>query len=95
MHMKINYTSSCLCFVIQFEGYIGYNVLNDQSLLSCKVYHSLKALASYYYGILFFQNFSIIYITMGFPRLPREQQQTLAPALISAMENKPQGHQDQ
>ncbi|KOB74355.1 Proteasome-associated protein ECM29-like protein [Operophtera brumata] len=43
----------------------------------------------------FIINFSIIYITMGFPRLPREQQQTLAPTLLSAIENKPQAHQDQ
>ncbi|XP_037874946.1 proteasome adapter and scaffold protein ECM29 isoform X1 [Bombyx mori] len=42
----------------------------------------------------FIINFSIIYITMGFPRLPHEQQIILAPSLIEAMDNKPQGHQD-
>lgn len=42
----------------------------------------------------FIINFSIIYITMGFPRLPREQQLSLAPSLLQAIENKPQGHQD-
>lgn len=31
---------------------------------------------------------------MGFPRLPREQQIRLAPSLLEAMENKPQGQQD-
>ncbi|XP_052750867.1 proteasome-associated protein ECM29 homolog [Galleria mellonella] len=42
----------------------------------------------------FIINFSIIYITMGFPRLPRDQQLSLAPSLLEALENKPQGHQD-
>ncbi|GBP15166.1 Proteasome adapter and scaffold protein ECM29 [Eumeta japonica] len=42
----------------------------------------------------FIINFTIIYITMGFPRLPRTQQLTLAPSLLHAIENKPQGHQD-
>ncbi|CAH0699772.1 unnamed protein product [Spodoptera exigua] len=42
----------------------------------------------------FIINFSIIYITMGFPRLPRDQQLSLAPSLLQAIENKPQGHQD-
>ncbi|CAH0749868.1 unnamed protein product [Diatraea saccharalis] len=42
----------------------------------------------------FIINFSIIYITMGFPRLPHEQQLTLTPSLLEAIENKPQGHQD-
>ncbi|XP_026729465.1 proteasome-associated protein ECM29 homolog [Trichoplusia ni] len=42
----------------------------------------------------FIINFSIIYITMGFPRLPRDQQLTLAPTLLEAIENKPQSHQD-
>ncbi|KAJ2947108.1 hypothetical protein O0L34_g16457 [Tuta absoluta] len=42
----------------------------------------------------FIINFTIIYITMGFPRLPRDQQLLLAPSLLEAIENKPQGHQD-
>ncbi|RVE49284.1 hypothetical protein evm_006078 [Chilo suppressalis] len=42
----------------------------------------------------FIINFTIIYITMGFPRLPREQQLSLAPSLLEAIEKKPQGHQD-
>ncbi|XP_063621128.1 proteasome-associated protein ECM29 homolog [Cydia splendana] len=42
----------------------------------------------------FIINFTIIYITMGFPRLPREQQLSLVPSLLEAIENKPQGHQD-
>ncbi|XP_045493111.1 proteasome adapter and scaffold protein ECM29 [Colias croceus] len=43
----------------------------------------------------FIINFSIIYITMGFPRLPRELQLKLAPSLLESIENRPQGHQDQ
>ncbi|CAH0727922.1 unnamed protein product, partial [Brenthis ino] len=42
----------------------------------------------------FIINFSIIYITMGFPRLPREKQLSLAPTLLEAIENKPPQHQD-
>ncbi|CAB3243794.1 unnamed protein product [Arctia plantaginis] len=42
----------------------------------------------------FIINFSVIYITMGFPRLPRDKQISLAPSLLEAMENKPQGQQD-
>ncbi|CAH4007387.1 unnamed protein product [Pieris brassicae] len=43
----------------------------------------------------FIINFSIIYITMGFPRLPREQQLKMAPSLLESIENRPQSHQDQ
>ncbi|CAG5035645.1 unnamed protein product [Parnassius apollo] len=42
----------------------------------------------------FIINFTIIYITMGFPRMPRDKQIALAPSLLEAIENKPQGHQD-
>ncbi|XP_026485739.2 proteasome-associated protein ECM29 homolog [Vanessa tameamea] len=42
----------------------------------------------------FIINFSIIYITMGFPRLPRDKQLSLTPSLLEAIENKPAGHQD-
>ncbi|XP_052738355.1 proteasome-associated protein ECM29 homolog [Bicyclus anynana] len=42
----------------------------------------------------FIINFTIIYITMGFPRLPRDQQLNLAPMLLEAIESKPQAHQD-
>ncbi|CAH2075093.1 unnamed protein product, partial [Iphiclides podalirius] len=42
----------------------------------------------------FIINFTIIYITMGFPRLPRDKQLTLGPSLLEAIENRPQGHQD-
>lgn len=41
-----------------------------------------------------FQNFSIIYITMGFPRLSRDHQLSLAPSLLEAIESRPQTHQD-
>ncbi|VVC92331.1 unnamed protein product [Leptidea sinapis] len=42
----------------------------------------------------FIINFSIIYLTLGFPRLPREQQLKLAPAILESIENRPQTHQD-
>ncbi|XP_049865676.1 proteasome adapter and scaffold protein ECM29 [Pectinophora gossypiella] len=42
----------------------------------------------------FIVNFAIIYITMGYPRLPRDQQLSLAPTLLESIENKPLGHQD-
>ncbi|XP_072940517.1 proteasome adapter and scaffold protein ECM29 [Epargyreus clarus] len=42
----------------------------------------------------FIINFTIIYITMGYPRLAREQQLKLAPALLEAVENRPIAHQD-
>ncbi|XP_053602483.1 proteasome adapter and scaffold protein ECM29 isoform X2 [Plodia interpunctella] len=42
----------------------------------------------------FIINFTIIYITMGFGRMPRDQQLRLAPSLLEALENKPQPHQD-
>lgn len=42
----------------------------------------------------FIINFSIIYITMGFPRLPKDKQLKLAPTLLEAIENKPPQHQD-
>ncbi|XP_039748644.1 proteasome-associated protein ECM29 homolog [Pararge aegeria] len=42
----------------------------------------------------FIINFTIIYITMGFPRLPKDQQLNLAPLLLEAIENKPLAHQD-
>ncbi|XP_060801096.1 proteasome-associated protein ECM29 homolog [Amyelois transitella] len=42
----------------------------------------------------FIINFTIIYITMGYGRMPRAQQLSLAPSLLEALENKPQPHQD-
>ncbi|CAH2107601.1 unnamed protein product [Euphydryas editha] len=42
----------------------------------------------------FIINFTIIYITMGFPRLPRDKQLSLTPSLLEAIENKPAAHQD-
>ncbi|XP_032510836.2 proteasome adapter and scaffold protein ECM29 [Danaus plexippus] len=42
----------------------------------------------------FIINFSIIYITMGFPRLPKDRQVDLVPSLLEAIENKPVAHQD-
>lgn len=42
----------------------------------------------------FVTNFTIIYIKMGYPRLPMEKQCELAPSLVTAMESKPQLQQD-
>ncbi|OXB60778.1 hypothetical protein ASZ78_016829 [Callipepla squamata] len=40
------------------------------------------------------KNFTIIYVKMGYPRLPVERQCELAPTLLTAMEGKPQPQQD-
>ncbi|KAM3938188.1 proteasome adapter and scaffold protein ECM29 isoform 2-T2 [Leptodactylus fuscus] len=45
-------------------------------------------------AVSFVTNFTIIYIKMGFPRLPLENQCELAPSLLTAMEGKPQPQQD-
>ena len=42
----------------------------------------------------FLHNFSIIYITMGFPRLSIDKQTELAPVLLNCLEGKPESHQD-
>lgn len=42
----------------------------------------------------FLHNFSIIYITMGFPRMIKEQQIELAPFVLNCLEGKPENHQD-
>lgn len=42
----------------------------------------------------FLQNFSIIYITMGFPRLSQDEQVKLAPFVLNCLEGKPENHQD-
>lgn len=42
----------------------------------------------------FLHNFSIIYITMGYPRLPLERQSELATKLMHCLESKPESHQD-
>lgn len=42
----------------------------------------------------FLHNFSIIYITMGFPRLSIEKQTELVPILLNCLEGKPENHQD-
>lgn len=39
-------------------------------------------------------NFSIIYITMGFPRMTVEAQTELVPLLLSSLPGKPEMHQD-
>ncbi|NXD27831.1 ECM29 protein, partial [Spelaeornis formosus] len=45
-------------------------------------------------AVSFVTNFTIIYIKMGYPRLPVEKQCELAPTLLTAMEGKPQPQQD-
>ena len=42
----------------------------------------------------FVTNFTIIYIKMGFPRMPQSKQALLVPAVISSLEGKPESHQD-
>lgn len=42
----------------------------------------------------FLHNFSIIYITMGFPRLSKEKQIELLPIVLNCLEGKPENHQD-
>lgn len=39
-------------------------------------------------------NFSIIYITMGFPRMTLEAQTELVPQLLSSLPGKPEVHED-
>ncbi|KAM9329749.1 proteasome adapter and scaffold protein ECM29 [Gastrophryne carolinensis] len=45
-------------------------------------------------AVSFVTNFTIIYIKMGYPRLPIEKQCELAPSLLTAMEGRPQPQQD-
>lgn len=42
----------------------------------------------------FLHNFSIIYITMGYPRLPSDEQAALAPIMLNCLEGKPENQQD-
>ncbi|XP_059609063.1 proteasome-associated protein ECM29 homolog [Phlebotomus argentipes] len=42
----------------------------------------------------FAMNFAIIYITMGFPRLPADVKSRLTPQLLMALSGKPEVHQD-
>jgi len=39
-------------------------------------------------------NFTIIYLKMGFPRLPIEKQAELVPSVLAGIESKPTSHQD-
>ncbi|XP_075450242.1 proteasome adapter and scaffold protein ECM29 isoform X2 [Ascaphus truei] len=45
-------------------------------------------------AVCFVTNFTIIYIKMGYPRLPLDKQCELAPTLLTAMEGRPQPQQD-
>ncbi|XP_069674508.1 proteasome adapter and scaffold protein ECM29 isoform X2 [Periplaneta americana] len=42
----------------------------------------------------FVTNFTIIYIKLGYPRLPIAKQAELVPCVLNALEGKPQSHQD-
>lgn len=42
----------------------------------------------------FLHNFSIIYITMGYPRLTVDKQTELVPLLLNCLEGKPESHRD-
>ena len=42
----------------------------------------------------FVTNFTIIYIKMGFPRMPLNKQALLVPAVLSSLDGKPESHQD-
>ncbi|CAB3362538.1 Hypothetical predicted protein [Cloeon dipterum] len=42
----------------------------------------------------FVTNFTIIYIKLGYPRMPTAKQAELAPCLLNALVDKPQSHQD-
>ena len=39
-------------------------------------------------------NFTVIYLKMGFPRLPIEKQAELVPSVLASIEAKPTSHQD-
>lgn len=41
-----------------------------------------------------FQNFTVIYIKLGLPRLPTEKQAELIPLLLNSLDNKPVSHLD-
>ncbi|KAG8312450.1 hypothetical protein J6590_023058 [Homalodisca vitripennis] len=43
---------------------------------------------------VFLTNFTIIYIKMGFPRLPAQRQGELIVSLLNSLESKPQAHQE-
>ena len=42
----------------------------------------------------FVTNFTIIYLKMGFPRLPLEKQAQLVPSILAGLDSKPASHQD-
>jgi proteasome component ECM29 len=45
-------------------------------------------------GSSFVFNFTVIYIRMGFVRLPPDQRALLVPSMLASLEGKPQAHQD-
>lgn len=47
-----------------------------------------------YWSCICLQNFSIIYIRMGFPRLAPDKQAELVPLLFRCLEGKPKAQQD-
>ena len=43
---------------------------------------------------IYFADFTIIYIKMGFPRVPLDRKIALIPKILRALEGKPASHQD-
>lgn len=67
----------------------------SQSALSGKLSIQFTKIAMSFNCFSFsLQNFTIIYIKMGYPRLEVGKQCELAPTLLTAMEGKPQPQQD-
>ena len=46
------------------------------------------------YDYMVFQNFTVIYVKMGFPRLEPSKQTELAIPLLLSIEDSPTSHQD-
>ena len=83
--------NSLLCFPLTwhtyefFPGGHGRTPAKVGSNLTCKFYLFLHCAL---------QNFDIIYLRMGFPRLPPEMQVEMAPLLIKCIHGKPLPQQD-
>ena len=72
------------------------NLYQDPSSSSFLSVIHLHEIVSFFYVIIDFpfQNFAIIYIKMGFPRLELTQQAELLPLLLESLNDKPVQHQD-
>lgn len=56
-----------------------------------KLYKKFSVSKTCYFAL---QNFTIIYIKMGYPRMDIAKQAELIPSVLNAVEGKPQSHQD-